>query len=177
MWMNNLEKHLIFTLIGAITAICFVVSDDQGFNLVYAQQHTTNTTESSQNITDILPYRGINSILYTKQGGQQGLNEIFTYEIGTKEITYVNTMNEVKRKVLDQAQIDALNDILYNPGITEVYDRKLCPDCIQYGLTFTFVEWEMLLKSASFSYWTDMTKKPDIEGLNKLASVIEELVK
>jgi hypothetical protein len=168
---------LIFTLTGAITAICFVVSDDQGINLVYAQQNTANTIESSQNITDILPYRGINSILYTKQGAQQGLNEIYTYEIGTKKITYANTMNEVKQKVLDQAQIDALNDILYDPGISEVYDRKLCPDCIQYGLTFTFVEWEILLKSASFSYWTDITKKSSTEGLNKLASMIEELVK
>ena len=175
--MKNIEKYLIFTLIGAITAICFVISDDKEINSVYAQQNITNTNESSQNITDILPYRGINSILYTKQGGQQGLNEIYTYEIGTKEITYVNTMNEVKRKVLDQAQIDALNDILYDPGITEVYDRKLCPDCIQYGLSYTFVEWEMLFKSASFSYWTDMTKNPSTEGLDKLASMIEELVK
>lgn len=174
--MDKPEIQLIFILMSTITAICFVVSDDQEFSLAYAQQNTT-TTESSQNITDILPYRGINSILYTKYGGLEGLNEIYTYEIGTKEITYVNTMNEVKRTTLDQAQIDALNDILYDPGITEVYDRKLCPDCIQYGLSFTFVEWEMLLKSASFSYWTDMTKKPAIEGLIKLASMMEELVK
>ena len=39
---------------------------------------------------------------------------------------------QVKRKTLNQARTETLNDIIYDTGIRAVYDRKICPDCIQY---------------------------------------------
>ena len=103
------------------------------------------------------------------------LHEIYTYDIVTKEIN-VNSLNELKRKTQDQAQIDALNDITYDPGIEEIYDRNVCLDCIQYGLSYSFIDYEILLKFLSISYCTDITKNPNIEGVRKVVSMIDDLV-
>ena len=174
--MDKLHIHLLaIVILSAIVAI-FLVSSNYEFKLIYAEQNMTSN-EPSKNLTDLLSNRGLNMLLYTKNGGITGNNEIYTYNIATKEVVYVNSMNEVKRKTLTQDEIDNLNNIFYDIGFSEVYDRKICPDCTQYGLSYSFIDFEYLLKISSFSYWTDQTQKPNVEGLNNLTSTIEQLIK
>ena len=117
-------------------------------------------------------------MLLTKNGGFKGVNEIFYYNIITKELAIVDLrLIDFFRdkKVLSNLEIENLTDTFYNTEVfrEDVFDRNVCADCIQYGLTYFFIDLETLRPFRGGAFWTENTA--GAEGFMKFAETIEKM--
>lgn len=136
---DKLHIYLLNIIILSGILSIYLVSSNYEIKLVYAEENMTSN-ESGKNLTDLLTNKGLNMLLYTKNGGITATNEIYAYDIVTKEIVYVNSLNETKRKTLTSNEIDHLNNMFYDIGFSEIYDKRVCPDCMQYGLSYACID-------------------------------------
>jgi hypothetical protein len=141
----------------------------------FAQVDSTAPDITTSSVNGSLPIGGLNLLLYTKSGGLTHLNQLYTFNILSQELVFVDlTNNTVKKSVLTNETIDDLINRFYSGEFSynDTYDINPCPDCIQYGLLLSFFDLETRLEFNEFSFWTDRT--PGTEGLTRLGQVIED---
>jgi hypothetical protein len=129
------------------------------------------------NITG-LPDSGLQTLLLTKNGGLAGLDEIYSYNVVTKELASVDLKtNLVQKKVLNSSEIEKLNGAFYSNETSpaDIFDRNVCPDCIQYGLSFFFIDLEKHVPISAGAFWTDSTA--GAESNMKFAELIQSFTK
>jgi hypothetical protein len=161
-----------------VPLICMVIILCSQINIqAFAQQNSTNTQAISSNTTS-LPKSGVQLLLYTKSGGLAGLDQIYSYNIVTKELTFVDLKDKknitASTKILTEPEIANLTDTFYLTYIfrdRNVYDLNKCPDCIQYGLSYSFIDTEKLVPFDGKGFWTEKTT--GAEHFATLAKVIE----
>jgi hypothetical protein len=171
-WKFDIIMACLFIGISVVVAVPFLYINTTAF-----AQGNPNISKStaSTNIT-ALPKSGLQLLLYTKNGGFAGLNQIFSYNIVTKELTFVDLRNNtVKTKMLNDSEIANLTDTFFSAGIIKgrVYDLNVCPDCFQYGMSYSFIEPEKLLTSSEMAFWTSNTK--GAEYFAKVGEAVERL--
>jgi hypothetical protein len=151
-----------------------VVSSQYMNTIAFAQ---TNSSIGKPNTsTKTIPKGGVQLLLYIKKGGFAGEDQLFSYNIISRELTFVDLKNNtVKTKPLNNSEVDNLTNVFYSTNVSKenVYDVNLCPDCFQYGLSYSFLELEKLIPFHGMAFWTDRT--PDAHGLKMLANIIEKL--
>jgi len=124
-----------------------------------------------------LPEGGLNLLLYTKSGGLAPSNQPYTFNILSQELVFVDlTNNTVKKRMLTDDEISNMTDVFHTTNITgnEIYDIDSCPDCLQYGLLYSFIDFEKRIEINDLSLWTDRTQ--GTEGLIRLSQIIEDFV-
>jgi hypothetical protein len=175
--MHTSDKTALLTVVISFLGI-FALSassltvDEQ---IAFAQVNSTSLQVPVSNITG-LPESGLQLLLLTKNGGIAGVNEIFSYNIVSKEIASADLRtNLVEKKLLNNSEIENLTSTFYSTGILgdDIFDRNLCPDCIQYGLSYFFIDLEKLVPFSASAFWTDKTV--GAEGFMKLAEIIENI--
>jgi len=147
----------------------------QYVNTIAFAQTNANLSKTSTS-TRTIPKGGVQLLLYIKKGGLTGEHMLFSYNIVSKQLTAVDLNNNTaKSKSLSNSEIQNLTNVFYSSDVTRenVYDTNLCPDCTQYGLSYSFIDLEKLVPFHGMGFWTDRT--PDASGLKMLANVIEEL--
>jgi hypothetical protein len=143
----------------------------------FAQINNTapDITTSSTNAS--LPKGGPNLLLYTKSGGEVPYNQLYTFNILSQELVFVDlTNNTVKKSMLTNETIDDLITRFYSGEFSyneTTYDINPCPGCIQYGLLISFFDLETRNEFNALSFWTDTTQ--GAEGLTRLGQTIEDL--
>jgi hypothetical protein len=164
---------MFLVMLTTIFAIIF------SFNLfgfsVYGQ---INETKSSNNSTTAftIPPAGFYMIQFSKSGGFAPIDETFTYNIITHELTHISKEG-INKKLLNESEVNRINDAFfkYPIGSINIIDFNTCPDCRQYGLTFGYVEPEKRVKLSNFDIWNDGTKMQGVNELNSFANVITEI--
>jgi len=77
--------------------------------------------------------------------------------------------------MLTDDEISTINDAFYNALIPDhdIYDINPCPDCIQYSLVYSFIDFEKRVEINDLSFWTDRTQ--GTERLTAIGQTIEDL--
>lgn len=165
----------------AITTSCLgifvsiLLSNVLGAQIALAQGNSTSIKVPTSNATG-LPESGLQLMLLTKKRWKCSVNQIFTYNIVTNELTSSDLRtNSVEKKVLNRSETENLIDRFYNTEIFRgnVFDRGVCPDCIQYGLSYFFVDLETLIPFKAGAFWTENTT--GAEGFMEFAELIESM--
>jgi len=178
----SLESVVLYNRLAAITcAGIFIVylslSHSTAISPVFAQINNTASDLTSSPTNATLPIGGPNLILYTKSGGLAHLNQLYTFNILSHELVYVDlTNNTVKKTILTDDDISNIIDRFYRGDFSAnetIYDINPCPDCIQYGLLLSFFDLETRIELNELSFWTDRTQ--GAEGLIRLGQTIEHL--
>ena len=115
---------------------------------MFAQSNSPVSGISSWPINATLPIGGPNLILYTKSGGLAHFNQLYTFNILSHELVFVDlTNNTVKKITLTDDDISDIIDRYYAGEFSrnQTYDINPCPDCIQYGLLESFFDLEKKL--------------------------------
>jgi hypothetical protein len=174
--MSNQRSLVTFVILvlACIGVSGLVVSFQYENTIAFAQ--TNSTTGKASASTRTVPQGGIQLLLLVKKGGLAGQDQLFSYNIISKELTFVDLKNStVKTKPLSSSEVENLTRIFYSTNITreKAYDVNVCPDCFQYGLSYSFLDLEKLVPFHGMAFWTNRT--PDVAGLKMLADEIEQL--
>jgi hypothetical protein len=177
----SLEQILLSNRLGAIAcAGLFVVylsfSHTTSIIPVFAQVDNTASDITSSPMNATLPIGGPNLILYTKSGGLAHLNQLYTFNVLSHELVFVDLNNNtVKKSVLTDDEISTITDAFYS-ALTpdqDIYDINPCPDCIEYGLVYSFIDFETRIELNDLSFWTDITQ--GTERLTAIGQTMEDL--
>jgi hypothetical protein len=137
---------------------------------------STSSVNASSSTNSSLPIGGFNLLLYTKSGGLAHTNQLYAFNILNRELVLVDlTNNTAKTRMLTDNEISTINDAFYNALIPDhdIYDISPCPDCIQYGLVYSFIDFEKRVEINDLSFWTDRTQ--GTERLTAIGQAIEDI--
>jgi hypothetical protein len=136
----------------------------------------TSSVNASSSINSSLPIGGPNLLLYTKSGGLAHTNQLYAFNILSQELVFVDLNNNtVKKRMLTDDEISTITDAFSSALIPDhdVYDINPCPDCIQYGLVYSFIDFETRIELNDLSFWTDTTQ--GTERLTAIGQTMEDL--
>jgi hypothetical protein len=160
---------------AGIFVVYLLFPQNTGIIPAFAQIDSRAPNMTASPINASLPESGLNLLLYTKSGGLAHSNQLYTFNILSQELVFVDlTNNTVKKRMLTDDEISNITHAFYTTNITgnEIYDINPCPDCIQYGLVYSFIDLETRIEINDLSFWTDRTQ--GTEGITGLGQIIED---
>jgi hypothetical protein len=157
------------------TILAFILLYSSVVQVASAQSNSTTIKVPVSNVTG-LPESGLQLMLLTKNGGITSSNEIFSYNIVANELAFADLRsNLVEKKVLNNFEIENLTNTFYTTEIfrDDIFDRNVCPDCTQYGLSYFFIDLETHIPFKGGAFWTENTT--GAQGFMKFAEFIENI--
>jgi hypothetical protein len=155
--------------------LAFILLSYSNIQAASAQVDSESIKVPMSNATG-LPMSGLQLMFLTKNGGLAATNEVISYNIITNELAFADLQgNTVEKKVLSNSEIENLTNTFYTTEIfrDDVFDRSICPDCIQYGLSYFFIDLETHIPFKGGAFWTENTT--DAQGFMKFAELIESM--
>jgi len=173
----NYDRHKQAAIVFAFTGLLLLLTmSGQSFSQLNSTNANITTSIKEPALT------GTYHLSYTKIGGQAHIDELYSYNILNHELIFVNLNDNVtKKKVLSDSDIKELDNIFYEvnflrdvPGNLKLIDISSCRDCVQYGLSFAFVDFEKWVPLSENVFWNDATTN-GTESILKIASLVERL--
>jgi hypothetical protein len=169
---KTVSVTVITQIVGILLVVlCSVPIDSKNS---FGQADSTPTSLPVSNETGLIE-TGMQLMLLTESGGIAPIDKMYTFNRATNDLVTVDLANNtVIKKTLNSSEIQELGDAIYSfPINMDVNDRKPCPDCIQYGLTYFFLDFEKAVPFKEAAFWTSAT--PGTEGNTEFAGLIEEI--
>ena len=168
-------KHTTLTVMTSLVGIivillCSVAIDSQNS---FGQGSSPPSSLPVSNETGLIE-TGVQLMVLTESGGIAPIDNIYTFNRATNDLVSADLANNtVKKKTLNSSEINELSDTFSSISNLDVNDRKPCPDCIQYGLSYFFLDFEKAIPYKEAAFWTSAT--PGTEGNTEFARLVEEI--
>jgi hypothetical protein len=185
-------KHLL--VIATIVSIVIVLISESSIQAAEPiDNSTSNMSQLKSLITTPSEYNGTNFLTYVKYGGLDPINQIYIFNIFTKEISFVDVKNNtIVKKNLNETQLKLLNDVVLKQFSSDdkkgILDDGSCADCIKHGLDYVYAILNPTLGRQAYptsgaiwltsgAVWSDATPPDNVAGFLNITATLEKLMK